>query len=159
MKKFGSLFLSLFAAGLLSAQTPAQPSTQTTTQPTTPMKNHHRVPGGAMMQRLSKRLNLTADQQQQAKAIFQQARQQRMALAPKLKDEHQAMSAAVKSDNEQQIDQILQNNASLNAQARAIHAKAMAKFYQILTPEQKAQFDQGFAKHAPSARNRTHRNA
>ena len=95
------------------------------------------------MQRLSRRLGLTADQQQQARAIFQQSRQDMKALQPKLKDEHQAIAAAVKSDNEKQIDQILQQDASLNAQARAIHAKAMAKFYQILTPDQKAKFDQG----------------
>ncbi len=94
------------------------------------------------MQRLSTRLNLTADQQQQAKAIFQQSREQMKSLQPQLKNEHQAISAAIKSDNEQQIDQVLQQNAQLNAQARAIHAKAMAKFYQILTPDQKAKFDQ-----------------
>ncbi len=95
-----------------------------------------------MMQRLSTRLNLSTDQQQQARTIFQESRTQMQALAPQLKQERTAISAAIKSDNEQQIDQVLQQNASLNAQARAIHAKAMAKFYQILTPDQKAKFDQ-----------------
>ena len=136
--KLGSFLLPLFAAGLLSAQTAPAP--------------HHRVPGGEMMQRLSTKLNLTADQQAQAKSIFQQSREQMKAIAPKLRDERQAISAAIKSDNEKQIDQTLQQDAQLNAQARAIHAKAMAKFYQILTPEQKAQFDkaksdQGQAHH------------
>ncbi len=126
--KFGSFLLPLFAAGILSAQTAPTP--------------HHRVPGGQMMQRLSTRLNLTADQQQQAKAIFQQSREQMKSLRPQLQQERQAISAAVKAGNEQQIDQILQQNAQLNAQARAIHAKAMAKFYQILTPDQKTKFDQ-----------------
>ena len=142
MKKLGSLLLlPLFAAGILSAQ------------PAAPPQAHHRAPGGQMMQRLSTRLNLTADQQQQAKAIFQQSRQQMKALAPKLKEERQSVAAAVKSDNEPQIDQVLQQNAPLNAQARAIHAKAMAKFYQLLTPDQKAKFDQG------RSRMRMHRNA
>jgi Spy/CpxP family protein refolding chaperone len=127
--KFGSVLLPIFAAGILSAQT-AQPAP------------HHRVPGGNMMQRLSTRLNLSTDQQQQARTIFQESRTQMQALAPQLKQERTAISAAIKSDNEQQIDQVLQQNASLNAQARAIHAKAMAKFYQILTPDQKAKFDQ-----------------
>jgi len=126
--KLGSFILPLFAAGLLSAQTAPAP--------------HHRVPGGQMMQRLSTKLNLSADQQTQAKAIFQQSREQMKSLQPKLRDERQAMSAAIKSGNEQQIDQLVQQNANLNAQARAIHAKAMAKFYQLLTPEQKTQFDQ-----------------
>ena len=123
-----SFLLPLFAAGILSAQTAPAP--------------HHRAPGGQMMQRLSTRLSLTADQQAQAKAIFQQSREQMKALQPKLKEERQAISAAVKSGNEQQIDQLVQQNAPLNAQARAIHTKAMAKFYQILTPEQKAKFDE-----------------
>jgi Spy/CpxP family protein refolding chaperone len=131
--KLGSFLIPLFAAGLLSAQTaPAA---------------HHRVPGGQMMQRLSTTLNLTADQQALAKGIFQQSREQTNAIAPKLREERQAISGAVKSDNEQQIDQVLKQNAQLNAQARAIHAKAMAKFYRILTPEQKAKFDQGRMRH------------
>ena len=129
MKK-GSILLAIFAAGILSAQT-AAPSYR------------HRAPGGQMMQRMSARLNLTADQQQQAKAIFQQSREQMKALAPKLKEERQAVAVAVKADNEKQIDQIFKQDAGLNAQARAIHAKAMAKFYQILTPAQQAKFGQG----------------
>jgi Spy/CpxP family protein refolding chaperone len=134
--KLGSFLLSIFAAGILSAQTA-----------TAPVEHHHRVPGGQMMQRLSSRFSLTVDQQQQAKTIFQQSREQMKALAPKLKEERQAVASAVKTDNEKQIDQVLQSDASLNAQARAIHAKAMAKFYQILTPEQKAKFDQGARTH------------
>jgi Spy/CpxP family protein refolding chaperone len=126
--KIGSFLLPFLAAGILSAQPAAAP--------------HHRAPGGQMVQRLSSRLNLTADQQTQAKAIFQASREQMKSLQPQLKSEHQAMSTAIKSDNEQQIDQLTQQNAQLNAQARAIHAKAMAKFYQLLTPDQKAKFDQ-----------------
>jgi Spy/CpxP family protein refolding chaperone len=118
--------LPFLAAGILAAQ-PAP---------------HHRT-GAPMLQRLSARLNLTAEQQSQAKAIFQASREQARALAPKLREEREAVAAAVKSDNERQIDQVLSQDARLNAQARAIHVKAMAKFYQILTPEQKAKFDQG----------------
>jgi len=53
-----------------------------------------------------------------------------------------ALREAVKSGSEQRIDQITQQNAQLDAQMRAIHAKAMAKVYAILTPDQKAKFDQ-----------------
>jgi Spy/CpxP family protein refolding chaperone len=132
MKKFASVFLSLFAAGILSAQTaPAA---------------HHRA-GGGMIQRLSAQLNLTADQQAQARAIFQQSREQMKAIAPQLKAERQAMQTAVKADNEGQIDAIVHQNAAFDAQNRAIHAKAMAKFYQILTPDQKTKFDQRENRH------------
>src|SRR5215475_5482471 len=133
--KLGSLFLSLFAAGLLSTQAVSAQTTQTAP------KSHHRV-GRPMLQRLTAQLSLTADQQSQAKAIFQQSREQMKTIAPQLHEQRQAMANAVKSGNEAQIDQVTQQNVPLNAQARAIHAKAMAKFYQILTPDQKAKFDQ-----------------
>jgi Spy/CpxP family protein refolding chaperone len=125
--KLSPLFLSLFVAGMLFAQTaPAS----------------HARRGDMMLQRLTASLNLTTDQQAQAKTIFKDSRAQAQALMPQLKQEHQAMQAAVKSDNEAQIDQILQGNSQLNAQVRAIHAKARAKFYALLTPAQKATYDQ-----------------
>jgi Spy/CpxP family protein refolding chaperone len=129
--KLRSFLLPLFAAGFLAAQ-PATPPQQ---QP----QHHARA---TMMERMAKRYNLSADQQSQATTIFHGAREQAKALSPQLKQEHQAVSAAIKTDNEAQIDQILHHDAAMNAQARAIHAKAMAKFYAILTPDQKAKFDQ-----------------
>ena len=105
------------------------------------MRSHRRPMGAPMVARLTKQLNLTPDQQNQARSIFADARKQAQGLAPKLRGERQAMSAAIKSDNEPQIDQIARQDAQLNSQARAIHAKAMAKFYSTLTPDQKAKFD------------------
>ena len=61
-------------------------------------------------------------------------------MGPNLQNERAALRTAVKTDNEPHIDRLLTQNATLNAQARAIQAKAMAKFYQILTPDQKARF-------------------
>jgi protein CpxP len=94
-----------------------------------------------MVARLTRQLNLTPDQQNQAKSIFADARNQSKALAPKLREERQSMSAAIKSGNEAQIDQIARQDAPLNSQARAIRAKAMARLYSTLTPDQKAKFD------------------
>jgi len=97
--KIGSLFLPLFVAACFCAQT-------------TPAPAHHRQP---MLQKLTAELNLTADQQAQAKAIFQKSWEQRKALAPKLREERVAMFNAVKTDDEQQIDQVVQQNSRLNA--------------------------------------------
>jgi Spy/CpxP family protein refolding chaperone len=142
--KLSPLFLSLFVAGMLSAQTaPA----------------HHARSGDRMIQHLTATLNLTPDQQAQAKAIFQDSRQQAQALMPQLKQERQAMNSAVKSDNEAQIDQILQGNSQLNAQVRAIHAKARAKFYALLTPAQKATYDQNMKSRSAHMRNRVRQQA
>src|SRR5882724_6549512 len=144
-----SNLLSLVTIGALaictlSAQTPA-PADQSTQA--TQARSHRKAPGGRMVARLSRQLSLTPDQQNQARAIFQEARTQQQSLAPKLKDERQAMSSAIKSDNEAQIDQLAQQNAQLNSSARAIHAKAMAKFYATLTPDQKTKFDALRANH------------
>jgi len=104
---------------------------------------------GHMVHRLTAKLNLTQDQQNQAKTIFGKARADERALGPKLRQERVALKSAIKSDKETQIDAILQQNSQLNAQARAIHAKAVARFYQILTPAQKTQFDQMRTHRAP----------
>jgi Spy/CpxP family protein refolding chaperone len=94
-----------------------------------------------MVARLSARLNLTPDQQNQARTIFKQARAEAKALSPKLHNERVALRTAIKSDNEAQIDRILNQDSQVMVQTRAIHAKAMAKFYQTLNPDQKARFD------------------
>ena len=107
-----SIFYSIFAAGTLiistaAAQTspPSQPAQPSQTPPQT-MRSHRRPMGGPMVARLTRQLNLTPDQQNHARSIFADARKQAQSLAPKLRGERQAMSAAIKSDNEAQIDQI-----------------------------------------------------
>jgi Spy/CpxP family protein refolding chaperone len=94
------------------------------------------------MTHLTAGLNLTPDQQKQVRDIFGQSRPQMKALAPKFREERAAMAGAVKSDSENQIDQVAQQQAQLRAQMEAIHAKTLAKFYAILTPDQKAKVDQ-----------------
>jgi protein CpxP len=129
--KFTPLILPVLLAAAMSAQTTAPANTP----------EHHRNPQ-MMMQKLTSDLNLTADQQAKARAIFDQSRQQRKALAPKLREERGAVLNAIKTDNTRQIDRVIQENSQINAQAREIHAKAMAKFYAMLTPDQKAKMDQ-----------------
>jgi Spy/CpxP family protein refolding chaperone len=91
---------------------------------------------------LTRALNLTPDQQTKVKAIFADARQRREALAPKMREERAALKTAVQNGNDREIDRIVHQNAQLNADARALHVKAMAKVYALLTPDQKAKFDQ-----------------
>jgi periplasmic protein CpxP/Spy len=163
-----SILLSMIAAGAMIAaaqqpspatgQTQAQPQRQTQGQAAgrTPgqAKAHYRMMGGPMLHRLTRELNLTPDQQTQARTIFEQARQQAQSLNPKLREERQEMTAAIKSDNEAQIDQVTRQDAPLDSRARAIHAKAMAKVYAMLTPDQKARFDQMGASRRAEARGR-----
>jgi Spy/CpxP family protein refolding chaperone len=100
------------------------------------------------VQRLAKRLDLTADQQTRVKAIFADSKQQVKALAPRLREERAALRAAVRSDSESQIDRITQQNAQLTAQVEAVHVKTMAKVYVMLTPAQQAKFDRMSARRA-----------
>ena len=97
---------------------------------------------GYMVRYLSKQLNLTPDQQAQARRIFADTRKSSEALMPKIREEHEALNAAVKTGNDHEIDRILQQNSQLNSDFEAMHVKAMAKVYQTLTSDQKAKFDQ-----------------
>ena len=94
-----------------------------------------------MAQRISKYLQLTPDQQAQAKQIFASARQEAAPVRQQLKQNRQALMSAIKSGNDAQIDQITAAQAPLMAQAAAIRAHAFEKVYATLTPDQKAKAD------------------
>jgi Spy/CpxP family protein refolding chaperone len=84
----------------------------------------------------SKFLNLTDAQQSQAKAIFEDARQSAEPVRSQLKQTRESLRAAVQSNNTAQIQQLSATEGSEIGQLSAIHSGAMAKVYQILTPEQ-----------------------
>lgn len=116
---------------------------QTSVPAQAPAKQHHARPARhkSALQRLTASLNLTADQQNQVKAILKDSQSEAKSLRAQLKDQRAALESAVKSDSSQQIDEITQKSAQVNAQIRAVRAKAMAKIYAVLTPEQKTQVD------------------
>ena len=132
------------AAGLALAQTtPA--NSQAKTQP--PAQTHSRFARRGMMRhRMMQQLNLTEAQQQQAKAIFQQARQSAQPEVQQLKENRAAMRAAVKADDSAKIQQLSATAGKLRGEIMASHATAMAKFYQTLTPAQRAKADQMAAR-------------
>jgi periplasmic protein CpxP/Spy len=92
--------------------------------------------------RMAKALNLTDAQKQQAKGIFQQAKQDGKPVAQQLRDNRQALNAAVKAYNSGQIQSLAAQQGQLMAQMVTIRAEARAKFYATLTPEQRAKADQ-----------------
>jgi periplasmic protein CpxP/Spy len=85
---------------------------------------------------LSKELGLTAEQQGQAKSIFQNARQSAHPIRAQLKQTRQSLRAAVQSNNTAQIQQLAATEGSQVGQLAAVRSTAMAKVYQILTPDQ-----------------------
>ena len=130
-------FLAILTAGTLGAQQSTPPSVDpsTTTGERAPRRSHY-------ARHLSRELNLTPDQQSKVKAIFADAWQRGEALAPKMREERAALKTAIKKGDDREIDRILHQDAQLNADFRAVNVKAIAKVYAILTPDQKAKFDQ-----------------
>ena len=87
-------------------------------------------------------LNLTPDQKQQAKSIFQQNRQQMEPLLQQAKQNREALSAAIKANDTAQIQQLSTQQGNLQGQVVAMRSASMAKFYATLTPDQRAKADQ-----------------
>jgi protein CpxP len=125
---------AVLAAGMALAQNaPAQPS---------PHADRHGAQAGSMVDRLAAKLNLTDAQKQQAQSIFAAARKSAQPVRAQIRQDKQALAAAVKSGSQADIDRISNSMGPLLAQASAMHAKAFAQFYAILTPDQKTQMDQ-----------------
>jgi protein CpxP len=127
--------VSILAAGMaLGQSTPA---------PATPHPGWHGAQKGAMLDRLSAKLNLTDTQKQQAQSIFSAARESAQPIRTQLRQDRQALQAAVKSGaSDAQIDQLANQMGPLMAQSTAIRSKAFSKFYSILTPEQRTVLSQ-----------------
>lgn len=136
MMRFGTL--AALASGMTFAQTPA-PSTQ---QPQPPAQ-HRQWNRGHMLDRLATKLNLTDDQKQQAKSIMGSARESSKPVRDQLRQDRLALKDAVKTGKtDAEIDQLSANLGRDTAQMTAIRTKAFAKFYALLTPEQRTQADQ-----------------
>lgn len=134
------VLMSVLTAGMLAAQTAPPPAASSAHS--NPAQHERWAARRARFARLTAGLNLTADQQKQVHEIFSQSRTEMKTLMPKFREDRAALAGAVKSDSEQQIDKVAQQDAQLRAQMEAIHAKTLAKFYSILTPDQKAKVDQ-----------------
>jgi Spy/CpxP family protein refolding chaperone len=122
------------AAGLLLAQNSATTAPQ---QPAGPQARsaHH-------FDMLATALDLTAAQKQQAQAILSAARQSAQPVMQQLKQSRQSLIAAVKAGDNAQIDEIATSQGVLEGQITAIHGKAFAQVYALLSPQQKAKADQ-----------------
>src|SRR3954454_19570142 len=129
---------ALLAAGLMVGQS----NTDTTQQP-----RQHRFQNGSGERDggMFQSLNLTDAQKEQAKTIFSSSRESNRALEQQMRDARQALNAAVKPGAaDGQIDQLSAKIGPLASQVAAAQAKTFAKFYAILTPEQRTQLgDQG----------------
>ena len=98
---------------------------------------------GHFMQKMATALNLTAQQQEQANAIFHESMQNAKPVRQQLRQERQQLQAAIHSgQSPAQIQQLASAEGPQLAQLAAIRAGAMAKFYAILTPDQQQKLAQ-----------------
>jgi Spy/CpxP family protein refolding chaperone len=127
--------VTALAAGMALAQAPA-----TGTRPAP-----QRVPFAHPVfghEQMMQALNLTTVQQQQANTIFGDARQKAEPIRQEMRQNREALHAAVKANNISQIERLSSHQGELQGKALAIRSEAMAKFYAILTPEQRTKADQ-----------------
>jgi Spy/CpxP family protein refolding chaperone len=96
---------------------------------------------------LTKHLELTPAQQQQATALLTNAAGAQTTLHNNMKAAHESLQAAIKANDTAAIDQAATNIGNLTAQSISAHAKAHAAFLQILTPEQQAKMAQFESQH------------
>jgi Spy/CpxP family protein refolding chaperone len=131
--------IGALAAGMALAQAPASPPSGS---PQAGVHNGVRSRIQQQRAKIAQELNLTDAQRQQAKTIFQQARETAKPVREQLRANRQALAAAVKADQSAEIQQLATARGNLMGQMTAIRAEASAKFYHTLTPEQRAKADQ-----------------
>ncbi|MHA0999847.1 ATP-independent periplasmic protein-refolding chaperone Spy [Leclercia pneumoniae] len=145
MRKLTALFVaSTLALGATSMAFAADTAT-TTAAPTEGKMMHHKGKPGMHHDMMFKDLNLTDAQKQQVRDIMKSQRDQMK--RPPL-EERRAMHNIIASDSfdkakaEAQIDKMAEQH-----KARMLaHMETQNKIYNILTPEQKKQFNANFEK-------------
>ncbi|MEG5827180.1 ATP-independent periplasmic protein-refolding chaperone Spy [Enterobacter bugandensis] len=147
MRKFTALFVaSTLALGATSMAFAADTATTTAAPAEGKMMMHHKgKPGMHHEMMMFKDLNLTDAQKQQIRGIMKSQRDQMK--RPPL-EERRAMHDIIASDSfdkakaEAQIDKMAEQH-----KARMLaHMETQNKIYNILTPEQKKQFNANFEK-------------
>ncbi|WP_155026164.1 ATP-independent periplasmic protein-refolding chaperone Spy [Enterobacter bugandensis] len=147
MRKFTALFVaSTLALGATSMAFAADTATTTAAPAEGKMMMHHKgKPGMHHEMMMFKELNLTDAQKQQIRDIMKSQRDQMK--RPPL-EERRAMHDIIASDSfdkakaEAQIDKMAEQH-----KARMLaHMETQNKIYNILTPEQKKQFNANFEK-------------
>jgi len=95
------------------------------------------------VERLTRNLNLTSDQQAKATDIFTNAQTANQSIMTELRQAHTSLAAAIKSNDVNSIGTLSSQIGTLTGQMTANTAKADAAFYAILTADQQAKYTPG----------------
>jgi Spy/CpxP family protein refolding chaperone len=95
-------------------------------------------------------LGLTDSQKEQAKAIFDAASQAAQTALGQLTSAREALQQAVKAGrSDAELDRLAAAVGVIEGQLAGIRAKAEAKFYALLTAEQKQKYDERGRRRGP----------
>ena len=99
---------------------------------------------GDMLEHMSRALNLTAEQKQQAKAIMDSVESTASGIHAKLDDVHKQLEAATANGqfDETQVRALANQQAQLEADMKVEHFRAISKVFAILTPEQRVKAEE-----------------
>jgi len=148
--------VAALASGMVFAQAPASTNSQTQAPQARPgrrgfMQRH--------LQHLAQALNLSDSQKQQARTIFQQARESAQPVRQELKQNRESLASAAKANkSDAEIQKLSDEQGRLLGHLVAIRTEASAKFYQILTPEQRSKADQMREQFRQRTHSAEHRN-
>jgi Spy/CpxP family protein refolding chaperone len=145
--------LATITAGIAFAQAAAdnsQPGTPTTQEEKRPNLTSH-------LEHMAQALNLTDSQRERARIIFQNARQSAQPIQQELRENREKLTAAAKAGkSEDEIQKLADEQGRLLGQLVAIRTQSSAKFYQLLTPEQRMKADQMHEQFRQNMRSRAH---
>ena len=142
--KFGAV--ATLAAGITLAQPPAGNS-RSDAAATQEGRGRFIHPYRGFMhpysEQMAQTLGLTASQKEQARMIFQYARQSAQPIRQELMLYREKLVAAAKAGkSDADIEKLADDQGRLLGKLVAIRTEASAKFYQMLTPEQRIKADQ-----------------
>lgn len=101
-----------------------------------------RIPSSNRLDFLTGYLTLTDSQKAQAKTIFDAAATAVTTAQGQMTAAHDALNTAVKANRaDAELDRLAAAVGTIHGQIEAIQAKATAKFYALLTAEQKTKYD------------------
>ena len=133
--------VATFAAGIVFAQTPTVDSRPGAVHAQEGRRGF--MWGHMDLDHVAQVLNLTDSQKEQARTIFQHARQSAQPIRQELKQNREKLTAAAKVTNsEGDIQKLANEQGRLLEKLIAIRTEASSKFYQMLTPEQRVKADQ-----------------
>jgi Spy/CpxP family protein refolding chaperone len=109
------------------------------------------------LEQLAQAFDLTDSQKEQARAIFEQAERSTQPVRHDSQQNLDELTAAAKAGkNEAEIQKLAQEQGRLLGQLLAIRTEAWAKFYQMLTLDQRAKAERAHEGGRPNAPSKEH---